>query len=115
MDELEHDQRQMSLTDKVLEQKFAPVAPPVSAEANMTPMQVRMAKARATKARNLEAKKLLTENTPPVKIGGVDEAKVYTDALLTFIQLRNPKSQAEFDLVKMLADDVVKHISAKYA
>ena len=117
MDELEHDARQMSLTDRVLEDKFAPKESAVL----MTPMQARMAKARATRDRNREARKAedaqkaLTGNTTPAKMVELSEVKLYSDALLTFIQLRNPKSQAEFDAIKLLADDVVSHVKSKYS
>ena len=115
IDDIEKDSREISLTDRILAQKFnddlAP--PPVVAEVNnMTPAQLRAAKAREAKA--LKAQQRLTEKENPYTMEPSQERDLYSRALLTMISVRAPKSSAELDICKSMADSLVEHVKEKY-
>ena len=114
MDEIEHDNAQISLTDKILADKFAPLddpVPPPVATTNMTPAQAKMAKARAART---FGKKGLTEKSEGATMSISEERRLYADSLLTMIKIRSPKSAVELELCKTLAADLVKHVKDKY-
>lgn len=104
IDGLEKDIRETSVTDKVLESKFSP---PVAAD--------RMAKAREARRKKMEERKSTVSSSPAETSMSVKEERdLYMSAILTFTQVRNPKSQAEFDIIKALAADVVAHVKEIY-
>ena len=101
VDEFEKDNREVGKTDTVLENKFG----------GQTPAQLRMAKAReARQAKIADRKANPTQNS----VNSKEVRDLYSAAILAFIQVRNPRSSAEFDVVKALAADVVTHVLETY-
>ena len=115
IDDVQKDEKEISLTDRILAAKFpGDAAPaPVAAEVqNMTPAQLRAQKAREAKA--LKAQQRLTEKENPYTMEPSQERDLYAKALLTMISVRMPKSSAELDVCKAMADSLVEHVKEKY-
>ena len=115
IDDIEKDNREISLTDQILAQKFGDdLAPPpvVTEVTNLTPAQMRAAKAREAKA--LKAQQRLTEKENPYTMEPSQERDFYSRALLTMISVRQPKNTAELDVCKAMAQSLVDHVKEKY-
>lgn len=105
IDGLEKDIRETSVTDTLLESKFAPPTQAVD----------RMAKAREARRKKMEERKTaLVASNSPSEMTTKEERDLYSSAILTFIQVKNPRSAVEFDAVKLLASDVVSHVKEMY-
>lgn len=123
MDEIQHDLQQINLTDAVLAAKFDTPTPPTitppgvvisdSSTANMTPAQIKMAKARAARLPP-DVKKALTEKEEAYKMTLSDRRMIYANALFTMIELRKPANVQQLDICKVMAEDLVTHIMEKY-
>ncbi len=120
IDEIQHDHQQMNLTDQVLAAKFEqPVQAPIAGTENMTPMQLRMAKARAAAKAKREAAiaagEPLTKNKKPVTMN-IDTWKrdFYGQAILSLIVARNPQSSQDIETIKVLADNLTNHVEDKF-
>lgn len=114
IDDIEKDSREISLTDRILANKFGDEAPApvVQTVTNLTPAQLRAQKAREAKA--LKAQQRLTEKNNPYTMEPSQERDLYAKALLTMISVRMPKSSAELDVCKAMADSLVEHVKEKY-
>ena len=120
INETQHDSIQMNITDQILAAKFAdqPQAPTVGTE-NMTPMQIRMAKAREAARLKREAAKAagidLTKKKQPATINESNwKRDFYGQAILSLIVARNPQSSQDIETIKVLADNLTSHVEDKF-
>ena len=120
MDDTQHDNLQMNLTDQVLSAKFADQpSVPVAGTENMTPMQIRMAKAREAGRLKREAAKAagidLTKKKQPATISESNwKRDFYGQAILSLIVARNPQSSQDIETIKVLADNLTTHVEDKF-